>query len=189
MATNMRHYNSPEELAKREGASAGPTVRGQGFRHYNSPDEVAKREAARGGKQAVSVVTPARSKQVVDVVPEVWPPAGQENTASVVVHDAPQLPPVANAPAEGLVERVEHLERLVFTLLDDVTQAREFRMQLSNAGAVVESQRRLVNRVRAAEQVIDQLVIRAHAEDVEGSHDTQPPAAGAEPASPVEPTT
>lgn len=163
----MRHYNSPEEIAKRTGEAVEPAKRGQGFRHYNSPEEVAKR-AAQGATGSTSV---QRRSPLAPVV-EDWPPAGEENTALVVVNDAPQ--PGEPFAAGSLEDRLERLERLVFAFLDSASEAREFRMLLSNQAAVTESQRDMIGRVKALEQTLDSLA----ADEDEDDGGTEPPPAG-----------
>lgn len=177
-AAKMRHFNSPEELAKRQGEPA-PAVRGQGFRHYNSPDEIAKREG-----RGAAVVVPPRQRRVLQA--EGWPPPGQENTALVTTNAAPP-PPRKRAPLTGdAVERLEQLEELVYAMLDSPSEAREFRMHMSNFVAVVESQRDLITRVRALEKTVDQLTGDDEDEDDDG--DSQPPSGGAGTPPPTEPT-
>ena len=123
----MRHYNSPEEIAKRTGEAVEPAKRGQGFRHYNSPEEVAKR----GGQSAP--VAPQRRPYVAPVV-EDWPLAGEDNTAMVRVEASP---PQRFAPSADLVtnepspeQRLALLERLVHTLCESPAEAREIRVLL-----------------------------------------------------------
>lgn len=177
----MRHYNSPEEIAKREGAAATPN-RPEGFRHYNSPEEVAKRERAGRASSPIAPTAPAR--RVVDVKPEPWPPAGQDNTAMVRVDAAAPLPTRPRSPASlDLKERLEQLEAFVYALLDDPREAREFRLQLNNQAATTDAVRDLTPRVRALEGTVEQLVAHANAETVvDDDDDDDEPADGLGPA-------
>jgi hypothetical protein len=159
-AAKMRHFNSPEELAKRQGQPEAAQYRGQGFRHYNHPEEVAKR----AGKSASAVVAPSSKPQRRALFePEGWPPAGDENTAMVRVDSEPPARRQQSFPGEA-VERLESLESLLLSLVGDEAEAREFRMHMSNIGAVVDAQRKLINKVRALEDTVEQLVDAANAE-------------------------
>lgn len=203
MVNQMRHHDSPAERAKREAAAASgdsPREGAKGFRHYNHPDEIAKRE--REGLASSAVVAPQRQprqpKPVLDV--EGWPPAGQENTALVQTGaPAPRKRPVAPFSGEEPQRRLELLEELVYTFLEDPGQAREFRMRMSNFVAVTESQRDLIARVRSLEQTVEDLVAAAESDDDDddegddeddgepGVPPTEPPAVDAPP--PGEPAT
>ena len=153
MATaNMRHFNSPEEIAKRENPStAAPAQRGQGFRHFNSPQEVAKRT---GQPVPPPVPPPVLTRQVIDVQPE-----PQSDALALREQMLPLAGPLTTGDA---IERLEQLERFVYALLDDPREAREWRLQLHNIGATVEAQGVLANKVRAVEQTVDQLVAAAN---------------------------
>jgi len=152
MATaNMRHFNSPEEIAKRESGPVAPAQRGQGFRHFNSPSEVARREGRPVPAAAAPPVVPARARQVVDVQPEPEP----QTALALLEQPRPQAGPLS---ADDPLERIAQLERFVYALLDDPREAREWRLQLHNIGATVEAQGLLANKVRAVEQTCDQLV-------------------------------
>jgi hypothetical protein len=200
----MRHFNSPAELAKREAGEGGEKPQHRGFRHWNHPEEIAKRE--RDGVIAKAIVVPGRSAAArPERDAEPWPPAGQENTASVIVGTppAPRTRPLNAAPDS----RLGLLEECVYALLDTPSEAREFRMHLSNIAAVVESQRDLIARVKALEAAFDDLPVKleewldglrselvpADEPKVESDpvqNDTAPPPPlGAPEVSPVEPPT
>jgi len=160
----MRHYNSPEELAKRQGQPEAAPTR-QGFRHYNHPEEVAKRE----GRSTAVVVPPRR---VIEA--QGWPPPGQDNTASVEVreNDAPPSEPPSSADLP--LERLERLEQVLFALVRDKGEAREFRVRLSSLDSVIDSQRTLGNRLLQLEQLLP-AVDDDDDDDDEPEGGTQPP--------------
>jgi hypothetical protein len=170
----MRHFNSPDERAKREATDAdGEKPQHRGFMHYNHPDQIAKRE--REGKAATAVVAPKRQPRAsAAALPADWPPAGEDNTASVIVAPGGVAPPRRRrAPLTDLpaAERLEQLETLVYSFLDDVTQAREFRMLLSNQAAVTETQQGIADRVRALEATLEDL--RDQLEEFAGDLDAE----------------
>lgn len=152
-AAKMRHFNSPEEVKRREGQPAG-TSKAKEFRHYNHPEEVARRAAAGQAPSAAAVVPPRQQRPAAPL--EQWPPPGQSNNAPV---DAPAVLDTVPPPAAGPrnVERLRRLEELVYTLVEDIAEARHFRMLLNNQQAVTDSQQDLVNRVRAVEETLDGL--------------------------------
>jgi len=159
MATaNMRHFNSPEELAKREGGAVAPTRSGQGFRHFNSPAEIAKRT----GKPVAAPAVAAPARQVIDVKPE---PAPVSTAIALSEQTRPQAGPLTEEPSDPL-ERLALLERFVFALLDSPAEAREWRLQLHNIGATVEAHGLLVAKVNALTGEVDQLISAAN---VDGS--------------------
>jgi hypothetical protein len=124
----MVHYNSPEEIAKREAAAAAPSGAAppsKTFTHYNSPSEIAKREAAAG--HTVEVIQP------------------------------PQQPSAETLPVQqgDLETRVRRLEVLLLAFCKGPAEAREFRRLLNNVDAVVDVQQDINNRVRALEQSFD----------------------------------
>jgi hypothetical protein len=164
-AAKMRHFNSPEEVKRREGQPAG-TSKAKEFRHYNHPEEVARRAAAGQAPSAAAVVPPRQQRPAAPL--EQWPPPGQPNNApvdapAVLVEAAPEVtndkPDTVPPPAAGPrnVERLRRLEELVYTLVEDIAEARHFRMLLNNQQAVTDSQQDLVNRVRAVEETLDGL--------------------------------
>lgn len=131
MVSRMIHYNSPEEIAKREAAAAaaatphGNLSQPRKFLHFNSPEEIAKREAAAAG-------------HTVEVI---QPPAAAAPTVPVQQGD--------------LETRVRRLEVLLLALCKDPAEAREFRRLLNNFDAVTGVQQEINNRVRALEQSFD----------------------------------
>lgn len=178
-AAKMRHFNSPEEVARRENQPAGSS-KGKEFRHYNHPEEVARRAAA--GKPS-SVVAPPRRPRAPAPMLEGWPPAGEPNNApapapvvvaatAVATNDKPDTVPPPAATGRN-VERLNRLEALVHTFLEDEAEARHFRMLLNNVAALTEQQQPLVNRVRALELSLDQLL--------EEDDDVEPGAEASEP--------
>jgi hypothetical protein len=177
MVAQMRHLNSSEERAKRDELPEGPArAPHRGFMHYNHPDQVAKRE--REGAQASAVVVPQRQpRRVVEATGE---------SAAIVPAGAPapRKRPMAPLSGEEPQRRLELLEEVVYTFVEDPTQAREFRMNMSNVGAMVEAQRELIARLRAAEGTIEQLVARANEEgdDEVDEEDDDEPADGLGPA-------
>lgn len=165
MPAGMRHFNSPEERAKREREGDKPTARAGGFRHFNSPEEVAKREAAAasGEPQRAPVAVPKRQGQRRAGVPATvpvtdWPPQGEPNNApapaAVIVPGPAPLQPGTTAQT-GLAGRVAALEQLVHILIESPAEARELRAGLVNFQAVLESQRSLGNRLLALEKQAD----------------------------------
>lgn len=179
-AAKMRHFNSPEEIALRAGQPAAS--RGREFRHYNHPDEVARRAAA---GQSSAAIAPQRVRPQQSVG-GTWPPEGEPNNAPVetpaVLVDAVEVepnekpdtvpPPAARSPSD---ERLRRLENIVFTLCESTAEARHFRMLLSNQQAVTDSQQDLVNRVRAVESTLDQ-VLEDDEDDVEPAEPALPEA-------------
>lgn len=155
-AAPMRHYNSPEERAKREAAPAGATKQVGGFRHYNSPEERAKREAA--GNASTAVVVPPSHRPVLEA-PKDWPPAGQENTASVVVTTAETV-----VPASPVVKASSPLDL-------NAEERVELRRVLNNYAALEEAHTRLTLRVRAIERVVPD--IDARIETLEAAADAK----------------
>jgi hypothetical protein len=172
-AAKMRHFNSPEEVARREGAPAGVS-RSKDFKHYNHPDEVARR--AREGRPS-SVVAPPRRPRAPAPSLAAWPPAGEPNNApadppvvvavgEVVPNDKPDtVPPPAGTNSN--VARLRRLEALVHTFLEDEAEARHFRMLLNNVAAITDGQQDLINRVRALELSLDQLLEQLDDDDDE----------------------
>ncbi len=185
MVAPMRHHNSPEERAKREAAPEGDEPKNRkGFRHYNHPDEIAKREAAGEPPRAVVVphAQPPQGGRVMATTPpadlEAWGPSlGEPNNEGPVRREVPVLSHTPERPQSpdklDVEQRLEQLEHFVYALLDSPREAREFRMLLSNQGAVTESQRDLIGRVRALERTLDQVL--------EGDADTDAGDAGDEP--------
>lgn len=186
MVAQMRHYMSPEEVAKREGLPAS-SGRAQGFRHYNHPDEIARRAAA--GEPSTAIVVPR----------------GAPSPASVAAPaERPTSPEPGNRPLTG-DQRLRRLELLVYALLESPSEAREFRLLMNNLGAVTESQATLGNRLLALEHSFDLHVADMHDElgELTAAEQDSPlpgpatepppalPAAPAEPAAstPAEPTT
>ncbi len=204
-AAKMRHHNSPEELAKRDGEAAQGTPRNrQEFRHYNHPEEVAKR--ARAGKVGGgSVVAPA--KRVVQTTSEeIWPPAGTvDNTAHVSVKQLEAEAGAREAMAalerdqlgvEGpagltMGQRVRKLEVLLYTFVDDIREAREFRRLLNNQQAVTDGMASVGERLNAIELQIEAAIAEGEAEADEGDDvddegdDDGPTDAGEAPDSPA----
>jgi len=163
MATaNMRHFNSPEELAKRESTPAAAT-RSQGFRHFNSPEEIAKRT----GKPVAAPAVASPARRVIDVKPEPAPPVAPSSVPLTGLALREQTRPIAG-PGEQLTEteRLALLERFVFALLDSPAEAREWRLQLHNISATVEAHGLLVAKVNALGAEVDQLISAAN---VDGS--------------------
>lgn len=159
-AAKMRHFNSPEEVAKRDAQPPGTPSKPKEFRHYNHPDEVAKRAAA--GKPS-AIVAPPRQRPPVPAEP--WPPPGQPNNAPVttpvvmggapVASAAEAKPDTAPPPPRGDAEqRLRRLETLVYTFVESTGEARDFRRLLNNQQAVTDSQQDLVNRVRSLEEAV-----------------------------------
>lgn len=159
MATaTMRHFNSPEERAKRAAQPpSDPSTRGN-FKHWNSPEERAKRGELPAPAASTAVVP--RPAKAAPAAP--WPPPGQANNAP----DAG--PPVearrAPEPTGTLAERVKTLETLVFTLVDNVGEARDLRRLLSNLQAVTDTQQDFGNRVLALEHTLEDLAEQLDAE-------------------------
>lgn len=171
MATQFRHHNSPEEVAKREGPQAPEAKRkGQGFRHYNSPEEVAAREARAGRKPAQTAPRP-RTVVHTTAAPADWPPAGEQNNAPAGPPVAArQLPPMP-ASTGTIAERVQRLEALVLALVDNPGEAKQFRARLSDLESVVTSQRTLGNRLRAVEQELQDMADEDGQDGAEGDDD------------------
>lgn len=167
-AAKMRHFNSPEEIALRQGQPAGASKRKE-FRHYNHPDEVAKRAAA-GQPSAAAAVVPQRVRPPAPAAAP-WPPAGEPNNApvetpAVVVDASAGKPDTTPPPPRGdLDQRLRRIETLLYTFLEDVGEAREFRRLLNNQQGVTDSQQDLVNRVRSLELTLDQLAEEDDADD------------------------
>jgi len=163
-AAKMRHFNSPEEIALRAGQPA--QTKGKEFRHYNHPEEVAKRAAA--GEVSTPVAPPRPRPQAR--LPEQWPPAGEPNNAPVEAsavlvaaavvapNEKPDTVPPPAAARTPSDQRLRRLEDILFTLVESVAEARHFRMLLNNQQAVTDSQQDLVNRVRAIEVTLDQVL-------------------------------
>lgn len=178
MATaRMRHHNSPEELAKRSGEAEPVARKGKEFRHYNHPEEVAKREANGGGGVAVT-------KRVINTTgePPVWPPPGTEDNTAAVSATWPdeakppeEAPPADEAPTSlgdfGL--RLRRVENLLWTFVDGVQEAREFRRLLSNQQAVTDAQLDIRNRLSSLEQTIEAAL--AEEDDTEEPPPALPP--------------
>jgi hypothetical protein len=179
-AAKMRHFNSPEEVARREGAPPGVS-RSKDFKHYNHPDEVAKRAAQ--GKPS-SVVAPPRRPRAPAPSLAAWPPAGEPNNApadppvvvavgEVVPNEKPDtVPPPAGTNSN--VARLRRLEALVHTFLEDEAEARHFRMLLNNVHAITEGQQDLINRVRSLELTIDQLLEQLNADEADDDEPLEP---------------
>lgn len=188
----MRHHNSPEELAKRSGEAAR-TPKGAGFRHYNHPEEVARR-ASLGQQGGASVVPSSRPPQPRQQVVEAWPPPGTPNNAPApdpIIAAARELP---EPPPKGIEGRLARVETLVFTFLESVREAREFRRLLNNQQALTDAQLDIAARMQALEQSFDHIAAELDAQlksDVDdgGDVDDEEPESPAEPASeaPAEP--
>ncbi len=167
----MRHFNSPEELKRR--ASEGETKpKGKEFRHYNHPEEVQRRAAAgQALPERLLGVTPRR----VVANPQLqWPPAGTvDNTASVDVVPAPvERAPTEPPPRRGDYDmRLRRIENLLWTFVDNVEEAREFRRLLNNQAAIVDVQLDINNRVRTIEQQIEAALVDAEQQGADDDGD------------------
>jgi hypothetical protein len=172
-AAKMRHHNSPEEVAKRAGAGPEPARNRKDFRHYNHPAEIAKRAASgQGGGQAV----PAK-RRIVQAPAEPFgswlPPGTVDNTASVSVRqlDAEAGTREALATLErdqlegdgdvSFSTRLRKLEVLLYTFVDDVREAREFRRLLSNQQAVTDGMASVGERLNAIELTLEAAMAEA----------------------------
>jgi hypothetical protein len=183
-AAKMRHFNSPEEVARRSSEPASGAPKHKEFRHYNHPDEVARR-AAQGEPSAVVAHPRAPRRQR----PEIWPPPGESNNApveaaAVLVEPAPVIenakpdttppPPAVSGGSGDWALRLHRLENILFTFADSVAESRHFRMLLNNQQAVTDSQGDLINRVRALELKLTALVEDLGGDDDDDDDDDAP---------------
>jgi len=142
----MRHFNSPEEVALRQGTPEAERKKPAGFMHFNHPEAIAAR--ARGGTPEPVVVVEQKQRPVA-------PAAERAELQTLATGIEPRAPRRArNGDPQS---RLEQLESFVYGLLDDAHQAREFRMQLLNLQATTDSQLALGNRLRALEESFDQV--------------------------------
>lgn len=198
-AAKMRHHNSPEEVAKRAGAGPEPARSRKDFRHYNHPDEIARRAAAgKGGGQPV----PSK-RRVVQAPAEPFgswlPPGTVDNTESVSVRqldaDAGTREALATLERDqlegdgepGLHTRLRRVEALLFTFVDDVREAREFRRLLNNQQAVTDGMASVGERLNAIELTLEAAMAESEGDegDEEGAGDEEgtegPPEGASEP--------
>lgn len=161
-AAKMRHYNSPDELAKRAGEEPSARQAAREFKHYNHPDEVAKRAAEAERVAAARLPGQAVRPKAPPVKPQLpeWPPAGTvDNTApSLELRPPPMVPQAKSAPVQrgDFETRLRRLEVLLWTFVETEAEARDFRMLLNNQQAVTDAQLEMAARVRAIELAIQE---------------------------------